>query len=229
MDGGDNIYVKVDMYSPLNPEITEEARKFGLQAVKDDFVTNFLISTLPEKRIRQGELENLEYFKQNLDNKRTRKRTPKIFNRKSLTSRERRKLKLFDIPKEGHKFETYLPMHELWKEYMRETLGLTDKTKTFDQYNCESILKADFHGCFLTVSKSCCPSYIATTGIVIMETKNTFKIITKQNQVKCIPKRNSVFMFEIDGHYLTLYGNNFCCQPVLRSTHKFKPKKYVAL
>ena len=57
--------------------------------------------------------------------------------------------------------------------------------RTFDQYNCESILKADFHGCFLTVSKSCCPSYIATTGIVIMETKNTFKIITKQNQVKC--------------------------------------------
>lgn len=44
-----------------------------------------------------------------------------------------------------------------------------------------------------------------------------------------IPKKGSVFMFEIDGHYITLYGNNFCCQPVLRSTHKFKPKKYVAI
>lgn len=217
------------MYSQLDPKITDEARNFGFKAVKDDFVANFLKATLPEKRLRKGEIENLEYFKQNLDNKPIKKRKLKESKRKSLTSRERRKLKLFDIPKEGHKFETYLPMHDLWKEYMKQTLGLTDKSKPFDQYNCESILKADFHGCFLTVSKSCCPSYIGATGIVIMETKNTFKFITKLDQVKCIPKKGSVFMFEIDGHYITLYGNNFCCQPVLRSTHKFKPKKYVAI
>uniref|UniRef100_A0A8W8JXY5 Ribonuclease P protein subunit p29 n=1 Tax=Magallana gigas TaxID=29159 RepID=A0A8W8JXY5_MAGGI len=187
------------MYSQLDPKITDEARNFGFKAVKDDFVANFLKATLPEKRLRKGEIENLEYFKQNLDNKPIKKRKLKESKRKSLTSRERRKLKLFDIPKEGHKFETYLPMHDLWKEYMKQTLGLTDKSKPFDQYNCESILKADFHGCFLT------------------------------DQVKCIPKKGSVFMFEIDGHYITLYGNNFCCQPVLRSTHKFKPKKYVAI
>lgn len=27
------------------------------------------------------------------------------------------------------RFETYLPMHDLWKEYMKQTLGLTDKSK----------------------------------------------------------------------------------------------------
>lgn len=74
-----------------------------LQAVKDDFVANFLKATLPEKRLRKGEIENLEYFKQNLDNKLIKKRKLKESKRKSLTSRERRKLKLFDIPKEGHK------------------------------------------------------------------------------------------------------------------------------
>lgn len=74
-----------------------------LQAVKDDFVANFLKATLPEKRLRKGEIENLEYFKQNLDNKPIKKRKLKESKRKSLTSRERRKLKLFDIPKEGHK------------------------------------------------------------------------------------------------------------------------------
>ncbi|XP_061197888.1 ribonuclease P protein subunit p29-like [Saccostrea echinata] len=217
------------MYSPLEEKVCEEARAFGLKAVKDDFVSNFLKANLPRKRLRKGELENIEHFRQNLDNKRPKKKSFPVSKKKSLTSRERRKLKLFDLPKEGQKFETYLPMHELWKDYMRQTLGLADKSKSFVQHNCESILKADFHGCFLTVSKSCCPSYIGATGIVIMETKNTFKIITKQNHVKCIPKRNSVFMFEIDGHYITLYGNNFCCHPVLRSTYKFKPKKYVAI
>lgn len=74
-----------------------------LQAVKDDFVANFLKATLPEKRLRKGEIENLEYFKQNLDNKPIKKRKLKESKRKSLTSREQRKLKLFDIPKEGHK------------------------------------------------------------------------------------------------------------------------------
>lgn len=57
--------------------------------------------------------------------------------------------------------------------------------RTIDQHKRDSVLKADFHGCFLTVSKSCCPSYIGSTGIVIMETRNTFKIITKQNHIKC--------------------------------------------
>ncbi|XP_062622222.1 ribonuclease P protein subunit p29-like [Saccostrea cucullata] len=217
------------MYSPLDNKVCEEARTFGLKTVKEDFVSNFLKANLPRKRLRKGEIENLEHFRQNLDNKRPKKKPLPVSKKRSLTSRARRKLKLFDLPKEGQKFETYLPMHELWKDYMRQTLGLTDKNKSFDQHNCENILKGDFHGCFLTVSKSCCPSYIGATGLVIMETKNTFKIITKQNQVKCIPKRNSVFMFEIDGHYITLYGNNFCCHPVLRSTHKFKPKKYVAI
>lgn len=26
-----------------------------------------------------------------------------------------------------------------------------------------------------------------------------------------ILKKGSVFMFEIDGYYIILYGNNFCC------------------
>lgn len=48
------------------------------------------------------------------------------------------------------------------------------------------VLKADYHGCYLTVSKSKCPSYVGTTGIVLMETKNIFKIITKDDKFKCM-------------------------------------------
>lgn len=71
--------------------------------MEDDFVNNFMKATLPAKRLRKGELENLEYFKQNLENKRRKKTSPPVSKRKGLTSRERRKLSLFDAPKEGQK------------------------------------------------------------------------------------------------------------------------------
>ena len=47
------------------------------------------------------------------------------------------------------------------------------------------LLKADYHGCMITVRKTKCPSLLGLSGIVLMETKNTFKIISKDNKVKC--------------------------------------------
>ena len=49
----------------------------------------------------------------------------------------------------------------------------------------EKLLKADFHGSCVTVQKSKCPSYIGVSGIVLQETRNMFKVITKDDQVKC--------------------------------------------
>lgn len=49
----------------------------------------------------------------------------------------------------------------------------------------ERLLKADFHGSCLTIQRSKCPSYVGVSGIVLQETRNTFKIITQEDQVKC--------------------------------------------
>jgi ribonuclease P protein subunit POP4 len=69
------------------------------------------------------------------------------------------------------------------------------------------LVKADYHGAIITgifnsleyfrisnitfiilnefsVSKSKCPGYVGLTGILLQETKNVFKIITKQNEIK---------------------------------------------
>lgn len=48
----------------------------------------------------------------------------------------------------------------------------------------KQVIKADFHGCYLSVAKSRCPSNIAISGIVLQETKNTFKLITQDNKIK---------------------------------------------
>ena len=38
--------------------------------------------------------------------------------------------------------------------------------------------------CEFIVSKSKCPGYVGLSGILLQETKNMFKIITKQNEIK---------------------------------------------
>ena len=47
-----------------------------------------------------------------------------------------------------------------------------------------SILKADLHGCILQVESSQNPSLVGLNGIQIMETKNTWKIVTKDDKLK---------------------------------------------
>ena len=45
-------------------------------------------------------------------------------------------------------------------------------------------MKADLHGSIILVAKSKCPSLLGLTGIVLQETKNTFRLVTKNNKLK---------------------------------------------
>lgn len=48
----------------------------------------------------------------------------------------------------------------------------------------ERIAKADYHGCLLMVTRSKCPAYIGSKGIVVLETKNTFQIICEDDELR---------------------------------------------
>lgn len=48
----------------------------------------------------------------------------------------------------------------------------------------QRLAKADYHGCLLIVKRSRCPSYIGMSGLVIMETKNTFQIICEDDKLR---------------------------------------------
>ena len=73
------------------------------------------------------------------------------------------------------------------------------------------LVKADYHGAIITgklnslqyfrisniiltvlnkflVLKSKCPGYVGLTGILLQETKNVFKIITQQNEIKSMAR-----------------------------------------
>ena len=49
---------------------------------------------------------------------------------------------------------------------------------------------------YITVSKSKCFSYIGVTGIVVQETENMFKLITKNDSLKCkLMQKNKIYLF----------------------------------
>lgn len=58
---------------------------------------------------------------------------------------------------------------------------MTDKN--WDQLSSQ-LYKADYHGAKVRVVRSKCPSYVGVEGIVVMDTKNTFRILAQDNVVR---------------------------------------------
>ena len=51
------------------------------------------------------------------------------------------------IPIEEQSYELYIPLHNLWKEYVTELLGGNYTEKNI----CNKLIKADMHGALITV------------------------------------------------------------------------------
>uniref|UniRef100_A0A673WI36 Ribonuclease P protein subunit p29 n=1 Tax=Salmo trutta TaxID=8032 RepID=A0A673WI36_SALTR len=191
------------------------------------FTNGFLKNSLPgmsKKNIGDFMLRKavvLKYAKKKKEKKKKKRA-------KGLNAKQRREMKVFQLKPEHQKYELFLPLHELWKQYIRDLCnGL--KPESNPQTIQQRLLKADFHGAILTVARSKCPSYVGTTGILVQEMKHVFKIITKEDRLKVIPKRNSVFAVEIDGFVSHIYGSKFELRSSERSAKKFKVKGTIDL
>ncbi|XP_067350643.1 ribonuclease P protein subunit p29 isoform X2 [Channa argus] len=140
---------------------------------------------------------------------------------KGLNARQKRTMKVFQIKPEHQRYELFLPLHQLWREYIIDLCSGLKPTSS-PQFVQQKLLKADFHGAIITVVRSKCLSYVGTTGILVQEFKHVFKIITRKDQLKVIPKRNSVFAVEINGFISHIYGSKFEQRASERSAKKFK-------
>ena len=105
---------------------------------------------------------------------------------KPLSAKEKRMTGIYDIPDEQKKYEIYVPLHRMWLGYMGEILGITENEKAFvtAQSSGSKLATADYHGAEVIVVRTRCVSMVGLTGIVVRDTKFTFQIITKKNELK---------------------------------------------
>ncbi|XP_002736301.1 ribonuclease P protein subunit p29-like [Saccoglossus kowalevskii] len=219
-------------YNDLPEEVNKYKEELGIEKpAQNVFVESFLRRTVTSKRRVDQEIRNILSAKAIVMDVVKPKKVPtetSMKQRKSLTAKERRQLKIYDIKPDHQKYTIYEPLHYLWKDYIRDYLQILPE-KGFNKQTLEKLLKADYHGCIIKVTKSKCPSYVGTTGIVVQETKNVFKIITKDDILKTIPKVNTVFCVEVQSLLVTLYGNHLRRRASERSVKKFKSKPTIDL
>ncbi|KAI0309664.1 RNase P/MRP, p29 subunit [Amylostereum chailletii] len=113
---------------------------------------------------------------------------------------------VWKLKKEQTKYDLFVPLHRMWMDYMSELLSLSPAPSS-GQADARAmpssagmhakLVKADFHGSIMTVRQSKNPCLVELSGIVIHETENAFRVITKKNQLKLIPKHGSVFGFAV--------------------------------
>ena len=135
-----------------------------------------------------------------------------------LSHKERKELGLCTLKQGEATFKELVPVHKLWCEYMSQ-IGCKN----------EDLARADMHGCFMTVTKTKCPTLLRKSGIVAMESLNTFTIVDENNRVHILPKRGSVFSFILDESVINLFGNNFLFRPGERIMKKIIKQKIVSL
>lgn len=160
-----------------------------------------------------------------LDTKRRSKKSKREKPPKGLTHKERKLLKVFDIPKELQKFALVEPLHELWCGYMEETFRLSNIQPNNQSSVQEDLTKADFHGSLMKIVNSTNSTLIGLEGIVVRETKNTFHLITREDQLKVVPKAVCTFMCSIRKVQIKIFGVNFCARPADRIKKKLGKRR----
>ncbi|XP_078215685.1 ribonuclease P protein subunit p29 isoform X2 [Callithrix jacchus] len=143
--------MKSEIYHALSQKEAKDSdvQPTGAQQA-EAFVRAFLKRSTPRMnpKAREDQLQRkaviLEYF---IRHKRKEKKKKKA---KGLSARQRRELRLFDIKPEQQRYSLFLPLHELWKQYIRDLCnGL--KPDTQPQMIQAKLLKADLHGAIISV------------------------------------------------------------------------------
>lgn len=135
-----------------------------------------------------------------------------------LSHIERKQLGICTLKQGEASFKELVLVHKLWCDYMSK-IGS----------KAEDIAQADMHGCFMTVTKTKCPTLLRKSGIVAMESLNTFTIVDEKDLVHILPKRGSVFSFILGSSVVNIFGNNFLFRPGERIMKKVGKQKIVSM
>ena len=93
--------------------------------------------------------------------------------------------------KKSLRYTDMLQLNSLWLGYMHHMLGVEDftslpkdSTSTHWENISQRLMKADYHGAQVTVVRSRCPSTVGIKGIIIQDTKNTFRLLSEDDVIR---------------------------------------------
>ncbi|EDV96858.1 ribonuclease P protein subunit p29 [Drosophila grimshawi] len=146
----------------------------------------------------------------------------------TLNRREYAELGLNTLPTRQMRYEQALPLHRLWRGYMREHLDLEEgdelpqvHEKRYEEFS-RQLVKMDLHGAKLRVMQSKCSTLVGLNGICVMETKNVLKLLGEDHKVRTVPKSECVFGMHVGNMEFTIFGQHLNVRPAERSVKKIK-------
>jgi ribonuclease P protein subunit POP4 len=109
-----------------------------------------------------------------------------------LSAKEKRISGVHDLSKEKGecKWEVYVGLNRMWKGYVWEVLGLRggadgENNRLVSAQNHGALLASlDYHGAELEVVRCGCVGRVGTRGIVVRDTKFTFVVVTRRDEVR---------------------------------------------
>ncbi|XP_002068645.3 ribonuclease P protein subunit p29 [Drosophila willistoni] len=146
----------------------------------------------------------------------------------TLSRREYASLGLNTLPTRQMSYEQALPLHKLWRGYIREHLNLKEGDQVpqiheprYEEFS-KLLVKMDFHGAKLKVIQSKCETLVGIAGICVMDTKNVLKLLGTDHRLRTVPKSECVFGMHVGNMEFTIFGQHLNIRPAERSVKKIK-------
>jgi ribonuclease P protein subunit POP4 len=225
------------LYSTLPLQVLQHSKLLG--ANRDgksnrQLLTVFLQRHVDRRKVEEGLEDELKHQQGavTLDNTICRRKNHRKRSRLSgrvMSTRQFKDRKLLKIDPKDAIYELYLPLHNLWNDYINDLICFEKLTEKSLQDAAKRLMNADLHAALLHVMQSKCPSLVGVSGLVLQETKNTFRLVTADNKLKTIPKQNTVFCLPVGNHKFMIYGNNFRQRASERCVGSFKSQRTIDL
>ena len=101
------------------------------------------------------------------------------------------------------RYADYVPLNALWIEYYHSIDGTLSEYGLVRFLECrkkDAIKGMGKEGCLLSVVRSSMPQDVGIEGIVLLETRNQFVLVTKKDRLRRVNKKGHLFqLLGVDG------------------------------
>jgi RNase P/RNase MRP subunit p29 len=216
-----------DIYQIIPINNLDKNKQIKNKEDKEENLNNILLPLFPNEKVFYSEFTNekiflLDKFISKGDQKKKKNQKNKEINSNDIENDNMIKAihnsnnKIFKKPKESSfikilkenktlKYDLLLEsMNPIWKNYIKSYLN---KALNYDTIYAK-LVKADFHGAIIKIQSSNNKNEIGIEGINLLETKRTFSLITKKNEIKTILKKGTLFNIDLSFAYEDIKNND---------------------